>query len=159
MRSPLRSSRPAAWERRSRARRTSPSSWPYLKVRPEREWMTAVESGSWRETASKRGRRGRVESILAAGRSEAKGEVRDGTDEGGRRTAEERSDRRRDIVKPEREKGRREEGVVNWSRKDAWAETRRRRVRSGGTFAEATMGGWMDGWVVMGKIRDPGLER
>lgn len=103
MRSPLRSSRPAAWERRSRAWRTSPSSWPYLKVRPEREWTTAVESGSWRETASKRGRRGRVESILAAGRSETKGEVRDGTDEGGRRTAEERSDRRRDIVKPEGE--------------------------------------------------------
>lgn len=66
MRSPLRSDLPVDRSSSSRARRTSPSSSPYLNLLPDKECITAVDSGSWLAMASKRGSLGSVEAILNA---------------------------------------------------------------------------------------------
>lgn len=55
---------PAASYNRSRVCATSGRSSPYLKLRPERQWTTAVESGSCFDMASNRGNLGSVEAIL-----------------------------------------------------------------------------------------------
>jgi hypothetical protein len=64
MRSPSISSLPAVSYRRFRTLHTSPSSSPYRNRRPLFEWMTTVESGSWRAIASNTGNLGSVEAIL-----------------------------------------------------------------------------------------------
>lgn len=71
-----------AWAcRRCFAAATSLSSSPYVKRRPESEWTMAVVEASWVLMASKTGRRGSVEAILAVVRVGIKREGDEDKDE------------------------------------------------------------------------------